>query len=555
MLQSLLTNRLQAMRPSLLHYTLAFALAGIGLATDARAQHLTPEDAEALGIETTPDARTAAPAEGAGLQVCVDDVLLVVDAGADGVDIHDPATGDLVIDNFIADPDNLSTPKNAIPNFNGDGIFVIDQVDDGVFEYDCNGAFVGLFAPAGGVNTAILDNAIAIDYSPDGTELWATVTGGANQDAVARFDQSGNYLGNLVANGAGGVDGPFDVLVRASDILVPAINSDNVHQYDHSGNVIGVFEDPASALNFPEQANLASNGNVLVAGFSSPSGVYEYDGATGAEVGVYNVVTGLRGVYELPNGNILVTNSAGLHEITRANTEVRLISDGDQYIELFAVEGGGGCEQDLGATLDNPNPAPGDVMTFAVTVTNNSPDPAPLDLWLVATGPANKTVRLGSGTLPGGATVNRNVRVRVPGNAPQGTYDLDLNLGQFPDDVCDAVSFTVEVSGAAVGGGTAFEALDDFFAASATTAGQPAAVAPNPFARQTAITYEVAAASDVRLSVYDVLGREVAVLVDGRQDAGAHQAVFDASGLAAGTYLYRLVVGSDVQTGRMTLTH
>src|SRR5690606_24320255 len=236
---------------------------------------------------------------------------------------------------------------------------------------------------------------------------------------------------------------------------------------------------------------------------------------------------------------------------------VEPVGGGTEVDGAFAFDFGGddGCEQDLTATLDDPNPAPGDVMTFAVTVTNNSPDPAPLDLWLVATGPANKTVRLGSGTLPGGATVNRNVRVRVPGNAPQGTYDLDLNLGQFPDDVCDAVSFTVEVSGAAVGGGTAFEALDDFFAASATTAGQPAAVAPNPFARQTAITYEVAAASDVRLSVYDVLGREVAVLVDGRQDAGAHQAVFDASGLAAGTYLYRLVVGSDVQTGRMTLTH
>ncbi|HLT47758.1 MAG TPA: T9SS type A sorting domain-containing protein, partial [Rubricoccaceae bacterium] len=60
---------------------------------------------------------------------------------------------------------------------------------------------------------------------------------------------------------------------------------------------------------------------------------------------------------------------------------------------------------------------------------------------------------------------------------------------------------------------------------------------------------------DVRLAVYDVLGREVAVLVDARQEAGAHRATFDASGLAAGTYVYRLVVGSEVQTGRLTLAH
>jgi hypothetical protein len=79
------------------------------------------------------------------------------------------------------------------------------------------------------------------------------------------------------------------------------------------------------------------------------------------------------------------------------------------------------------------------------------------------------------------------------------------------------------------------------------------AVAPNPFAGRTQISYEVASAAPVRLSVYDALGREVAVLVDGPQEAGAHTATFDARGLAAGTYVYRLVVGSEVRTGRMTL--
>ncbi|HLT46098.1 MAG TPA: hypothetical protein VK002_02615, partial [Rubricoccaceae bacterium] len=82
---------------------------------------------------------------------------------------------------------------------------------------------------------------------------------------------------------------------------------------------------------------------------------------------------------------------------------VEPVGGGTEVDGAFAFDFGGGdeCEQDLTATLDDPNPAPGDVMTFAVTVTNNSPDPAPLDLWLVATGPANKTVRLGGGTLPG----------------------------------------------------------------------------------------------------------------------------------------------------------
>src|SRR5690606_30772762 len=155
----------------------------------------------------------------------------------------------------------------------------------------------------------------------------------------------------------------------------------------------------------------------------------------------------------------------------------------------------------------------------------------------------------------------RNVRVRVPGNAPSGAYAVDLNIGDFgADDICDTASFTVTVSAPRMGAGasdTEWEATveGDPFAASATTAGAGVAVAPNPFARQTAISYEVAAASDVRLAVYDVLGREVAVLVDARQEAGAHRATFDASGLAAGTYVYRLVVGNDVQTGRLTLAY
>ena len=63
---------------------------------------------------------------------------------------------------------------------------------------------------------------------------------------------------------------------------------------------------------------------------------------------------------------------------------------------------------------------------------------------------------------------------------------------------------------------------------------------PNPFNPGTTITYELPRASEVRLSVYDILGREVSVLVNGRVDAGSHRARFDGSGLASGVYMYRL---------------
>src|SRR5690606_31803520 len=149
-----------------------------------------------------------------------------------------------------------------------------------------------------------------------------------------------------------------------------------------------------------------------------------------------------------------------------------------------AAVGGGGCEQSITATLDDPTPSPGQTITFAVTVTNNAASAATLDLWIDASGPANLRKRLARGTLPAGATVTRNVRVRVPGNAPSGAYAVDLNIGDFgADDICDTASFTVTVSAPRMGAGasdTEWEATveGDPFAASATTAGAGVAVAP-----------------------------------------------------------------------------
>ena len=65
-------------------------------------------------------------------------------------------------------------------------------------------------------------------------------------------------------------------------------------------------------------------------------------------------------------------------------------------------------------------------------------------------------------------------------------------------------------------------------------------VAPNPTAGRALVTYRTAAAGPVRLSVLDVLGREVALLADGPAPAGAHAAALDAAALPAGLYLLRL---------------
>ena len=76
---------------------------------------------------------------------------------------------------------------------------------------------------------------------------------------------------------------------------------------------------------------------------------------------------------------------------------------------------------------------------------------------------------------------------------------------------------------------------------------------PNPFNPATTIAYDVANPSDVRLVVHDLLGREVAVLVDKRQAPGRYEVTFDASGLASGVYLYTLRASDFTQTKRLVL--
>jgi hypothetical protein len=67
------------------------------------------------------------------------------------------------------------------------------------------------------------------------------------------------------------------------------------------------------------------------------------------------------------------------------------------------------------------------------------------------------------------------------------------------------------------------------------------------------IRYELPLASAVSLKVFDVLGREVATLVNERQEAGAYNIAFNAKTLSSGIYFYRLQAGNFVATKKMML--
>lgn len=85
---------------------------------------------------------------------------------------------------------------------------------------------------------------------------------------------------------------------------------------------------------------------------------------------------------------------------------------------------------------------------------------------------------------------------------------------------------------------------------------------PNPFNPSTVISYQLSVLSDINLKVFDVLGREIAVLVNRKQDAGNYSVQFDAKNLSGGMYFYQLQTrqiaggqaGNFVETKKMIFT-
>jgi hypothetical protein len=82
---------------------------------------------------------------------------------------------------------------------------------------------------------------------------------------------------------------------------------------------------------------------------------------------------------------------------------------------------------------------------------------------------------------------------------------------------------------------------------------------PNPFSTSTFIEYTMPETGKVKLSVLDMLGQELAVLVDATQNAGSYTVEFSAAGLATGVYLYKITVDGEtrdfISTQRMVVSH
>jgi hypothetical protein len=76
---------------------------------------------------------------------------------------------------------------------------------------------------------------------------------------------------------------------------------------------------------------------------------------------------------------------------------------------------------------------------------------------------------------------------------------------------------------------------------------------PNPFNPNTVISYQLPVTGNVTLKVYDILGNEVATLVNEEKQPGVYEVEFDSEGLSSGIYFYQLRTGNFTQVKKMIL--
>lgn len=238
-------------------------------------------------------------------------MFLLVPEWNDQVYAFDAITGDLIDPTFIpVTTPQLGSPKHAVQRPGNGRILVADQTVDVVQLFDTNGTYVNVFAPAGGVNTSILNNVRGVCFRPNRNLLVTSADGG---NKVQEFDTTGNLVTTFTT---ASLNSPFAVLERASDVLVTnSSGTVDVGRYDLTGNFLSTFI--TSSLNFPQAVIRLNNGNIATCFFSgaSTSGLLITDSTGTTVINTFQSVTGLRGVAQLPNGNFLVTNASGLHEI------------------------------------------------------------------------------------------------------------------------------------------------------------------------------------------------------------------------------------------------
>jgi hypothetical protein len=260
-------------------------------------------------------------------------VLLIPDSNADVVAMFDTYDGTYLGDFIVDDPTgtlyDFQTPINAIQISPGGPVLVSDQVSDAVYGFDAAGNFLYVVGDATDLN-----NVRGIDFRDD------TVYVTSGDDYVAMFGSPGVFAGYFIQDGTD----PFDIMfvdeVESGSALYCDIQgtTDNVRHYHADGTLIGEL----FPVNFPEQVqvDILNPGYYFVVGFSQDS-IYQFT-IDGTITDKWYLNSG-RGVFRLGNGNLIVTDGSGVHEMDASTGAIiqTEYSGSGRFIELADLPGVG----------------------------------------------------------------------------------------------------------------------------------------------------------------------------------------------------------------------
>ncbi len=200
-------------------------------------------------------------------------------------------------------------------------------------------------------------------------------------------------------------------------------------------------------------------------------------------------------------------------------------------------------------------PPEGGTLVYDAFITSELPQPVMIDAWTSITFPNGQVfgpmIRVRAGLIPG-TTSFIGLTQDIPLNAPEGIFYFTAYLGNFPNFVVasDQISFTK--TGVATDGVTGWDASAwDFAGESAPLLEIPSKYAmseayPNPFNPSTSVTINLPATSELTVSVFNVMGQQVAELANGKFNAGQHSFVFSGANLSSGVYFVQAQVPSQM---------
>ena len=389
-------------------------------------------------------------------------------------------------------------------------------------------------------------DAFVFGYTGDGIFLEGQVIGGEEDDYAKSISLVPNsddlYIGGYTQSNFVMGEDTLNNLGK-KDVLLIKMQKDSL---------IWIKDFGGSSNDYLNSSAVDDAGNVYFAG-NFQSATANFDTFDLTSLGSYDVWVGMIG--EAPAtpptlfiNEFLASNDANYYDSTTADFPdwIEIYNPGDQPVDI----GGMYITDDLTelTAWQIPTTAP-DTTTipaggFLVLLADKKPEAGVLHIKLKLSG---KGEQIGL-TFSDGVTVLDSLTF--------GKQTADISMGRLPDGSDTWEYFSVPTPGTTNSDGTVvgvnqnsnslvytFELKQNY---------------PNPFNPTTTIKYSlpsVAADFSQRtiLKVYNVLGREVATLVNEKQTAGNYTINFDASKLTSGIYFYKLSVGSFIQTKKMIL--